>query len=91
MDTLEQIKQLIVDTVNPVQIILFGSRARGDYREDSDYDLMVIVHSLYKNRMPASVDVLVSTTDRYDELANDTGVIYRHVKKEGRVIYDYAQ
>ena len=29
--------------LNPLQIILFGSRARGDAREDSDIDLLVVV------------------------------------------------
>ena len=31
-----------IDEVDPDQVILFGSRARGDNREDSDVDLMVI-------------------------------------------------
>ncbi len=30
------------EAVRPESVILFGSRARGDYREDSDIDLMVI-------------------------------------------------
>ena len=34
--------QAIVDEVDPEQVILFGSRARGDNREDSDVDLMVV-------------------------------------------------
>lgn len=33
----------IVETMNPEAIYLFGSRARGDARPDSDYDLLVIV------------------------------------------------
>ena len=30
------------DALHPESVILFGSRARGDYREDSDIDLLVI-------------------------------------------------
>lgn len=30
---------------NPLQVILFGSRARGDARTDSDYDFLVIEDS----------------------------------------------
>ena len=34
--------QAIVDEVDPEQIILFGSRGRGDEREISDVDLIVV-------------------------------------------------
>lgn len=34
--------QTVVDEVDPEQVILFGSRGRGDAREDSDIDLIVI-------------------------------------------------
>lgn len=33
----------IVPALNPEAVYLFGSRARGDFHEDSDYDLLVIV------------------------------------------------
>ena len=36
------VAQAVYDAVHPVAVILFGSRARGDYREDSDVDLLVI-------------------------------------------------
>ena len=32
----------IVDEVDPEQVILFGSRARGDERKSSDVDLLVV-------------------------------------------------
>lgn len=32
----------IVERFDPDEVILFGSRARGDAREDSDYDLLII-------------------------------------------------
>ena len=42
-----KILSMIRDTIHEVepiaQIILFGSRARGDAREDSDWDVLVIV------------------------------------------------
>jgi len=28
------------------KIILFGSRARGDYREDSDWDILIVTKKL---------------------------------------------
>ena len=36
------VAEAVYDAVRPVAIILFGSRARGDYRDDSDVDLLVI-------------------------------------------------
>ncbi|PWC78214.1 nucleotidyltransferase domain-containing protein [Azospirillum sp. TSH64] len=33
----------IVPALEPEAVYLFGSRARGDFDEDSDYDLLVIV------------------------------------------------
>ena len=39
---LARMVQVIVDEVDPEQVILFGSRARGDAGADSDVDLIVI-------------------------------------------------
>ena len=42
-DILEMVRR-IVAAANPVKVILFGSRARGTARLDSDVDLLVIEH-----------------------------------------------
>ena len=39
---LDQMVRAIVAEVDPEQVILFGSRARGDARENSDVDLIVV-------------------------------------------------
>ena len=36
------VAEAVYDAVRPVAVILFGSRARGDYHKDSDVDLLVI-------------------------------------------------
>ena len=36
------VAEAVYAAVRPVAVILFGSRARGDYREDSDVDLLII-------------------------------------------------
>ena len=36
------VARAVYEATRPESVILFGSRARGDYREDSDIDLMVI-------------------------------------------------
>lgn len=37
------VAEAVYAAVRPIAVILFGSRARGDYRDDSDVDLLVIV------------------------------------------------
>lgn len=37
------LQRVIADVFNPVDIWLFGSRARGDNRPDSDWDIVVVV------------------------------------------------
>ena len=39
---LRRIVEVIVKEIDPDKIILFGSRARGDYNEGSDYDILVL-------------------------------------------------
>ena len=56
----------IVETMNPEAVYLFGSRARGDARPDSDYDLLVIV----SDDAPLSSRSLEATT----RVARDPGV-----------------
>jgi predicted nucleotidyltransferase len=41
---LQRCKRAIADVVADAEVILYGSRARGDAREDSDYDISVIVN-----------------------------------------------
>lgn len=40
--SLQEIVRRLLAVGTPQKIILFGSRARGDARPDSDYDLLVI-------------------------------------------------
>ena len=49
--TLNKIKDIIVKTVSPNKVILFGSRARGEAKSDSDYDILVIKDNLTNERV----------------------------------------
>ena len=40
---LEAIKHAIIKNAPDAEIILFGSRARGDARPDSDWDILILV------------------------------------------------
>jgi predicted nucleotidyltransferase len=50
-DPLEKAIEIIIRSVDPEKIILFGSRARGDHNKESDYDICVIKKGvLYYNK-----------------------------------------
>ena len=44
-----EIAKAVQDAVRPNRVILFGSRAAGDHRQDSDVDLMVITRDVNKH------------------------------------------
>jgi excisionase family DNA binding protein len=91
----------IVRVVNPAKIVLFGSRARGDAREDSDYDLLVIVDAATDRRalriairrsfddLAVAADVVVATTEEASGRipGRPAGVVYWALQG-GHVVYD---
>jgi predicted nucleotidyltransferase len=91
----------IVRTVNPVRIVLFGSRAKREAREDSDYDLLVVVDAATNRRemriairrsfadLAVAADVVVATADEAGARipGRPAGVVYWALQG-GRVVYD---
>lgn len=101
MDTvIEKIIGTIVDEVGPDKIILFGSRARKEDKEQSDYDICVIKNGVDHRRklaqkiyrslydVGASVDIIVETPERFDELKENRFMIYKEIATQGQVVYE---
>ena len=94
MDT--GIKKQVLDEIlmagekdNMEKVILFGSRARGDYRKTSDIDLAVsggrIAH------FQADIEEEVSTLLSFDIVNMDGSVqeeLVDSIKREGKVLYE---
>ncbi|MGA3211209.1 MAG: nucleotidyltransferase domain-containing protein [Terriglobales bacterium] len=84
---------------NPLKIVLFGSRARGDARPDSDLDLLILEESglpRYKRVAPylralvdifPSTDVVVWTPAEAAAWADVPNAFVTTVIREGKTIY----
>ena len=71
------------------KVILFGSRARGDFRRTSDIDLAVSGGDF--KRFALDVDEETSTLLEYDIVNLDAEMqdeLRESIKKEGRILYE---
>jgi uncharacterized protein len=92
----------IVETAQPDKIILFGSRARGDVRPNSDFDVLVIKESdepRYRRSvplyvaladLPAEVEVMVYTPAEVEEWSLVPQAFVTTAVREGVTIYERA-
>ena len=99
-----QMVQAVVDEVDPERVILFGSRARGEEREESDVDLVVVeaepfgpersrhkeMVRLYKvlADFPVSADVLVYSHEEVDYWRDSLNHVLARALREGKVLYE---
>ena len=96
---LTEITRRIVAVCDPQQIVLFGSRARGDAGPDSDLDLLVIKDEVASPRGEAAriyralaglstpVDIVVARSDYVRRHRDIIGTVVRPALREGRVLY----
>lgn len=99
----EDMTRRIVARFDPLQVILFGSRARGDAHEDSDVDLLVVFSHVENTRkmavaildelrgMGISKDIVVTTPDEIAAWGKLIGTVLEPALREGRVLYDRSQ
>lgn len=101
---IEEITAIIVREVDPKQVILFGSQARGAPRSDSDLDFLIVQdHPFVRGqtrrkqmarlwrllaRFPVSQDILVYTPDEVEEWRQSKNHVIARALREGKVLYE---
>src|SRR5258708_5574340 len=99
-EVVDEVAARIAEAVLPWRIVLFGSRARGDSREDSDYDLLIEIDSSATPRIEIErqirelflgrafrVDVKLRGPGEIERRRDDPGALEWDVAREGRVLY----
>jgi predicted nucleotidyltransferase len=99
-DLIDDIIRRIAQAAQPEKIILFGSRARGDARPDSDIDLLVIKEStepgylrdaalyLALAGLNAPVDVMTYTPEEVSDWSEVPLAFITTAVREGKVVYE---
>ena len=103
-ELLQEMVRVIVEEVDPEQVYLFGSHARGDAREGSDVDLLVVEgepfgpeRSRYAMagrlwealaRFRVPKDLLLFSADEVERRRGGRNHVVAHALREGRVLYE---
>ena len=101
---LQQMTATIVEAADPEQVILFGSRARGEAWADSDVDLVVVEAEPFgpdrdrgaeETRIWRALakfhvpkDILVYSLDEVDRWRGSRNHVLARALREGRVLYE---
>ncbi len=99
-DQINKAVSLIVEAVSPRRIILFGSYARGEQKEYSDLDFLVLekkvvnrhaemvrlLRVLEPYEIPA--DVIVVSEEFYDNNKDTPGTVLFEAALEGKVVHE---
>jgi uncharacterized protein len=102
IETIKRLTELLIEAAQPKRIIMFGSQARGEAGDDSDFDVMVVEEGVGDragemvrlNRLLRSlgvaVDLLVVSAEKFDYWCDTPGNVYFEAATEGEVLYEAA-
>lgn len=102
-ESIDIIKDRLVSAYRPVAIYIFGSRAWGSPSRESDIDIAIIINKseekFYKRPILAyhalkglmiSKDILVFTSDEFNELSSEPASLCHMIKEKGIKLYEAA-
>ena len=103
-EVLKQMVDAIVREVDPERIVLFGSRARGEAREGSDFDLLIVEREPFgptrsrfaeasriwdlAARLRFPADVLLYSTDELERWRHSRNHLIATALAEGNQLYE---
>lgn len=103
---IREMVETIVREANPDAVILFGSRARGDARPDSDVDLLIIEREPFSpqrsrrqetarlylalRKLAIPKDLLLYSHEEFEQLKDSPHHIVGRARREGKVLHERA-
>ena len=101
-DLIANIVSTIVQYSHPEKVILFGSRAKGAFTDESDYDFLVVVRgvknereisrqinrAILDKRIGVSVDIVVVNEEKIHFHQTNPFYIYARALSEGKIYYE---
>lgn len=90
--TIEKMKSVFTGFLEIDEIIVFGSRAKGNYRENSDIDLAIKVNNLdlttlQKIEIRLEELYLPYTIDLVDYFKIENSNLIEHIDRVGKIFY----
>jgi predicted nucleotidyltransferase len=99
-NTIEEVRNRLIKTYNPLEIYLFGSYAWGQPDEQSDLDILIVVEKSQLNAVDRLYpgyqalldldipnDILVYTKEEFEQRSHDITTLGYKIKNSGRRIY----